>query len=78
MELDHVVEICRRFPQYRHKVYLFGCLNDENAPDVADPVYAPDEVFDACFDRIDRGIRRLVEMRNPASRPMDVTRGVRS
>jgi protein-tyrosine-phosphatase len=67
MELDHVVEICRRFPQYRHKVYLFGCLTDENAPDVADPVYGPQEVFDACFDRIDRGIRRLVEMWNPAS-----------
>ena len=78
MELDHVVEICRRFPQYRHKVYLFGCLTDEDAPDVADPVYAPEEVFGACFDQIDRGIRRLVEMRNPASRPMDVTRGVRS
>jgi protein-tyrosine-phosphatase len=57
---------------------LFGCLTDENAPDVADPVYAPEEVFGACFDQIDRGIRRLVEMRNPASRPLDVTRGVRS
>jgi protein-tyrosine-phosphatase len=62
MEIDHVIELCRRFPQHRHKVYLFGCLTDREAHDVADPVYAPQEVFDATFDRIDRGIRRLVEM----------------
>jgi protein-tyrosine-phosphatase len=62
MEVDHVVELCRRFPQHRHKVYLFGCLTDQEAHDVADPVYAPQEVFDATFDRIDRGIRRMVEM----------------
>jgi protein-tyrosine-phosphatase len=45
MEIDHVVEINRRFPQHRHKVYLFGCLDDD-AQDVADPVYAPKDVFE--------------------------------
>ena len=68
MEIDHVVEILRLFPQYRHKVYLFGCLTDENPLDVADPVYAPKDVFEACFERIDRGVRRIVEMLPPASR----------
>ena len=66
MEIDHVVEIHRRFPQSRHKVYLFGCLN-EDALDVADPVYAPNDVFEACFERINCGVRRMVEMRPPAS-----------
>ena len=69
MEIDHVVEIHRRFPQHRHKVYLFGCLNDD-AQDVADPVYAPNDVFEACFERIDCGVRRIVEMLPPAPRPL--------
>jgi protein-tyrosine-phosphatase len=73
MELDHVVELCRRFPQHRHKVYLFGCLTGEDARDVTDPVYASEEVFDACFDRIDRGIRRIVEMLRPASSNLAAT-----
>jgi len=68
MEIDHVVEIHRRFPQYRHKVYLFGCLN-QDAQDVADPVDAPKEVFEACFERIDYGVQRIVEMLPRASRP---------
>jgi protein-tyrosine-phosphatase len=67
MEIDHVVEIHRRFPQYRQKVYLFGCLTDENPQDVADPVFAPMDVFEACFERIDCGVRRIVEMLPPAS-----------
>jgi protein-tyrosine phosphatase len=61
MEIDHVVEINRRFPQHRHKVFLFGCLDDE-AQDVADPVYAPNDVFEACFERIDHGVRRIVTL----------------
>jgi protein-tyrosine phosphatase len=61
MEIDHVVEINRRFPQHRHKVFLFGCLDDD-AQDVADPVYAPNDVFEACFERIDHGVRRIVTM----------------
>jgi protein-tyrosine-phosphatase len=69
MEIDHVVEIHGRFPEYRHKVYLFGCLTDETPQDLADPVYAPKEVFEACFDRIDCGVRRIVELLHPASRP---------
>lgn len=64
MEIDHVVEICRRFPRYRHKVYLFGCLTADPR-DIADPVFAPEDVFDACFDQIDRGVRRIVELRHP-------------
>jgi protein-tyrosine-phosphatase len=64
---DHTVEIHRRFPQHRHKVYLFGCLNDD-AQDVADSVYAPRKTFEACFERIDRGVRRVVEMLPSASR----------
>jgi len=68
MEIDQVVKIRRLFPQYRHKVYLFGCLTDEDPLDVADPVYAPEDVFVACFERIDRGVRRIVEMLPPASR----------
>jgi protein-tyrosine phosphatase len=69
MEIDHVVEIHRRFPQYRHKVYLFGCLTDENPQDVADPVFASKDVFEACFERIDSGVQRIVEMLPLASRP---------
>lgn len=68
MEIDQVMEIRRLFPQYRHTVYLFGCLTDEGPLDVADPVYAPKDVFEACFERIDRGVRRIVEMLPPASR----------
>ena len=62
MEIDQVVEISRLFPEYRHKVYLFGCLTDEDPLDVADPVYEQKHVFAACFERIDRGVRRIVEM----------------
>jgi protein-tyrosine-phosphatase len=61
MEIDHVVEINRRFPQHRHKVFLFGCLEDE-PHDVADPVYAPNDVFEACFERIDYGVRQILKM----------------
>jgi len=69
MEIDHVLEIHRRFPQHRDKVYLFGCLNGD-VQDVADPVYAPTEVFDACFERIERGVRRILALLPPApSRP---------
>jgi protein-tyrosine-phosphatase len=68
MEIDHVVEIHRRFPQHRDKVYLFGCLTDD-ARDVADPVYAPSEVFDACFEQIEGGVRRILALRTPESRP---------
>ncbi len=68
MEIDHVLEIGRLFPEYRHKVYLFGCLTDEDPLDVADPVYASNEVFEACFGRIDRGVRRIVEMLPSATR----------
>lgn len=70
MEIDHVVEINRLFPQHRCKVYLFGCLTNEDPLDVADPVYAPKDVFEACFERIDRGVRRIVEMLPPASRKL--------
>src|SRR5262245_59937158 len=66
LEIDHVVEIHRRLAHYRHKVYLFGCLNDD-AQDVADPVYAPKDVFEACFERINCGVGRIVEMLPPAS-----------
>src|SRR4030095_11864084 len=76
MEIDHVVEIHRRFPQHGHKVYLFGCLNDD-AHDVADPLCAPTAVFDARFDRIDGGVRRIIEMLSPASRPSLPTGEVR-
>src|SRR5262249_11567579 len=68
MEIDHVVEIRRRFPPDRHKVYLFGCLN-ANAQDVADPVDAPKDVFEACFERIEYGVQRIVEMLSPACGP---------
>jgi protein-tyrosine-phosphatase len=68
MEINHVVEINRRFPGYRHKVYLFGCL-DNGAQDIADPVYAPREMFEACFERIDDGVRRIVTMLAPPSDP---------
>ena len=61
MEIDHVVEITRRFPQHRQKVFLFSCLADE-AQDVADPVYAPTDEFEACFERIDHVVRRIVKM----------------
>ena len=73
MELDQVVELCRRFPQHRHKVYLFGCLTDREAQDVADPVYAPHEVFDSCFDRIDLGVRHLVDMLRRPPRALGAT-----
>ena len=77
MEIDHIVELCRRFPQHRHKVYLFGCLV-EDAHDVADPLYASDEVFDACFDKIDRGIRRMVKMLDVGSAVPSAPHGVGS
>jgi protein-tyrosine-phosphatase len=70
MEVDHVVELCRRFPQYQHKVYLFGCLTDREPGDVADPVYGSGEMFDASFEQIERGVRRIVAMLPPASRSL--------
>jgi protein-tyrosine-phosphatase len=73
MEIDQVVEICRRFPRHRQKVYLFGCLEDADHPrDVADPLDGPREVFERCFDQIERGLRRLIEMRPPVSRAVAV------
>jgi len=72
MEIDHVVEINRRFPQHRQRVYLFGCLEDD-AQDVGDPVYGSREVFEACFKRIDHGVNRIVEMLPRASRPSVAT-----
>ena len=69
MEIDHVIELCRRYPQYRSKVYLFGCLADD-ARDVADPLDAAEDVFDECFDRIDRGIRCIVAMQGLAAPPL--------
>jgi protein-tyrosine phosphatase len=77
MEVDHDVEIQRRFPHCRDKIYLFGCLTDEDPQDVADPVYAPKDVFEACFARIDRGVRRIVEMLPQASRASEPTSEVR-
>jgi len=71
MEINHVVEIHRLFPQYRDKVYLFGCLTDDNPLDVADPVYAPKDVFEACFERIDRGVRRIVDILPPTPRDQE-------
>jgi protein-tyrosine phosphatase len=66
MEIDQIVQICRLFPQHRQKVYLFGCLTGD-AVDVGDPVYAPKGVFEACFERIERGVRRIVDVRLRAS-----------
>jgi protein-tyrosine-phosphatase len=67
MEINHVVEIHRRFPQNRHKVYLLGCLNAD-AQDVADPVHSPTDAFEACFDQIDLGVRRIVDLLPPTTR----------
>jgi protein-tyrosine-phosphatase len=68
MEVDHVLEIRRRFPECRHKVYLFGCFTDEQPLEVADPVCLPRDAFVACFERIDRGVRRIIEMLPAQSR----------
>lgn len=65
MEIDHIVEIARVFPQHAHKTYLLGCLTEEEDLDVADPVYAPADIVEACFGRIERGVRRIVEQLPP-------------
>jgi protein-tyrosine-phosphatase len=62
MEVDHVLEIHRRFPEHRDKVYLLGCFTDESPLDIADPVYLAKDVFQACFERIDRSVRRIIEL----------------
>jgi glycosyltransferase involved in cell wall biosynthesis/protein-tyrosine-phosphatase len=68
MEIAHVVEINRLFPQHRHKVYLFGCLTIEDPLDIADPVHGTKNVFESCFERIDRGVQRIAELLPAASR----------
>jgi protein-tyrosine-phosphatase len=76
MEVDHVLEIHRRFPQARDKVYLFGCFTNEHPLEVADPVYLPRTAFETCFERIDRGVRRIIEMLPEPSRVSARTRQV--
>lgn len=76
MEVDHVLEIHRRFPECYHKVYLLGCFMNEHPLEVADPVYMPRDGFEACFDRIDRGVRRMIEMLPEPSRASTPTRQV--
>jgi low molecular weight protein-tyrosine phosphatase len=66
MEIDHVVDIARVFPQHAHKAYLLGCFTAEEHLDVADPVYAPADVLEGCFARIDRAVGRIVAMLPPA------------
>ena len=44
------------------KVYLLGCFTNERPLDVGDPVYSPRPVFEACFERIDRSVQRLIGM----------------
>jgi protein-tyrosine-phosphatase len=68
MELDHIVDIRRRFPEHGDKVYLFTCLTDVNPRDVSDPVFSPEAAFEACFERIHRGIRQIVAMRSSRRR----------
>jgi hypothetical protein len=51
----------------RSEAELFGYLMDEKPLDVADPVYAPVHVFEACLDRIARGVRRAIDTLSPVS-----------
>jgi protein-tyrosine-phosphatase len=76
MEVDHVLEIHRRFPQCRDRVYLFGCFTDEQPLEVADPVCRPRDAFESCFERINRGVRRIIEMLPEPSRASAPTRQV--
>jgi len=68
MEVDHIVDLQRRFPEYLPKIYLFGCLTGSDPVDVADPLRRPPEVFAACFEQIDRGVRRILEIRSSVAR----------
>jgi protein-tyrosine-phosphatase len=63
MEVDHLVEIARRFPESAGKVYLLGCMASDGGPlEIADPLHEPDEVLEACFRRVDAAVARIAEL----------------
>ena len=67
MEADQLVELERRFPECDGKAYLLGCLAPDGPLEIADPVYAPIETFEACYHQIDAAVHRLANLLVPAA-----------
>lgn len=66
MEISHLIELRRRFPESYDKAYLLGCLTSSGSLEVADPMSAPVETFEACFRQIEEGVNRIVEILSAA------------
>lgn len=66
MEISHLIELRRRFPESYDKAYLLGCLTSSASLEVADPMSAPVEAFQACFRQIEEGVSRIVEILSAA------------
>lgn len=56
MEVEHILEIRRRFPQLRTEPLLLGCLAPEGDLSIADPIAQSPSFFLHCFRRIARAV----------------------
>jgi glycosyltransferase involved in cell wall biosynthesis/protein-tyrosine-phosphatase len=56
MELAHLAEMRRRFPQAAAKTFLLSALAPETPLEIDDPYGRDRSVFEACFDQISRAV----------------------
>jgi protein-tyrosine-phosphatase len=59
MELRHVVEMRRRFPESASKTFLLTCLAAETPLEIQDPYNGDLSHFEACFEHITRAVRPI-------------------
>jgi protein-tyrosine-phosphatase len=60
-EAEHILEILQRFPGLTGRVFLFSRMmrGGESAYEIADPHGGTPETYAACFERIERIVKRL-------------------
>ena len=60
MEVQHLLEMRRRFPDAAAKTFLLTCLAAETPLEIQDPYNGDLPRFEACFDHIARAVHPIV------------------
>lgn len=60
MEIRHLLELRRRFPEAYRRTYLLGCLTPSGPLEVSDPASGSLAGFEACYHQIEDGVNRIV------------------
>jgi glycosyltransferase involved in cell wall biosynthesis/protein-tyrosine-phosphatase len=69
MEVGHLVEMRRRYPDSHRKTFLLTSLAPDTPLDIADPYGRDESVFDMCFAQISRAVDPIaVALAGPVTR----------